>query len=124
MLNSYRSTGGLARAEEVVDQFKCRFGPDVATLAGWIDERAVISFEWRSDIWLPWFQFSRFEMAPHAQLRPVIADLTAVHDPWEMCNWFARPNPWLADRLPVDMLVPDLAAVRHAARADRLIANG
>lgn len=124
MLNSYRGSGGLAREQEVVALFKRRYGPDRATLASWIVEREVICFEWQSQTWLPWFQFNRFDMAPQPELDQVFAELTSVYDPWELANWFARPNPWLADRTPVDTLVYDLPVVVHAARADRLIANG
>lgn len=124
MLNSYRGSGGLAREHEVLALFKRRCGPDLATLASWIGERKVICFEWQSQTWLPWFQFNRFDMAPQPELGQVFAELTAVYGPWELANWFAQPNPWLADRIPVDTLVSDLPAVLRAARADRFIANG
>ena len=39
MLNTYRSNGGLARAEEVLTIFGHAPGFDVATLARWILER-------------------------------------------------------------------------------------
>ncbi len=86
-------------------------------LASWIDRRKVICFERRDAVWLPWFQFHRVDLVPHPQLAPVF-------DAWEMADWFARPNTWLAHRTPVALLVSDLAAVRDAARADRFIANG
>lgn len=119
MLNSYRGSGGLAREQEVVALFKRRYGPDLATLASWIVEREVICFEWQSQIWLPWFQFNRFDMTPQPELGQVLAELTCVYDPWELANWFAQPNPWLADRTPVDTLASDLSAVLHAARVSR-----
>ena len=124
MLDAYQATGGVARVEEVVELFKSREGPSVGMLAAWIERREVICFEWHADIWLPWFQFHRIELLPHPQLTPVFAELTSVYDAWEMANWFARRNPWLADRSPVSALVSDLPAVLHAARADRFIANG
>lgn len=123
MLNSYRGSGGLARKQEVVALFKRRCGPDVATLASWIVERQVICFEWQSQTWLPWFQFNRFDMAPQPELGQVFAELTSVYDPWELATWFAQPNPWLADRAPVDTLGVDLSAVLQAARANRFITN-
>lgn len=124
MLDSYRCSGGLARAQEVVALFKRRCGSDLATLASWIVEREVICFEWQSQTWLPWFQFNRADMVPQPELGQVFAELTSVYDSWDLANWFVQPNPWLADRTPVDTLVSDLSAVLHAARADRLIANG
>ena len=124
MLNVYRDTGGIARVEEVVELFQQRGGPNVQVLADWIERREVMCFEWRADIWLPWFQFNRVELIPHPQLVPVFAQLNPVYDAWEMANWFARPNEWLADRIPVKTLVCDLAGVLRAAQVDRFIANG
>ena len=124
MLNSYRDTGGVARVEEVVELFKLRNGPSIHVLAGWIERKEVLCFEWRADIWLPWFQFHCVDLVPHPQLAPVFDELNSVYNPWEMANWFARPNQWLADRVPVKTLVCDLPMVLRAARIDRFIANG
>ncbi|MBC7704009.1 MAG: hypothetical protein H7274_08735 [Rhodoferax sp.] len=124
MLNSYHATGGMARIEEVVELFESRRGPSSNVLSAWIQRRQVICFEWRLDTWLPWFQFHCTDLIPHPQLSAIFAELTSVFDPWEMASWFARPNPWLADRMPVGTLVEDLTAVLNAARADRFIANG
>lgn len=124
MLDAYRSKGGLAHPHEVTARLERRGHPDRTLLRTWIDKREVICFEWQSQAWLPLFQFSRSDMMPHRQLRPVFAELTSVYDPWEMGNWFVRPNPWLVHRMPLDVLLSDLSAVLHAARADRFIANG
>jgi hypothetical protein len=124
MLDAYQPTGGIAKVEEVVELFAQRDGPDVPTLADWIERREVICFPWHADIWLPWFQFNRLDLKPHAALGPVFAELNLVYDPWEVGNWFARPNPWLGGRVPVATLVADLPAVWDAAHADRLIAHG
>lgn len=124
MLNFYRHSGGLARKQEVVSRFEAQGGPDAATLDQWIDQREVICFDWKDQAWLPWFQFNRFNLAPHPQLRPVFAELNPAFDAWEMGSWFVLPNAWLAGRIPVDTLLSDLPAVLHAARADRFIANG
>ncbi len=124
MRASYQATGGLARVDELVDWFKSQGGPRPDLLACWIERRQVICFEWDDHIWLPWFQFHRFDLVPHQQLDSVFTELTPVFDAWEMADWFARPNAWLADKTPVATLVADLAAVRDAARADRFIANG
>ena len=120
----YRGSGGLAQAPELLALFKRHAGPNVATLARWIVERQVIGFEWQRQTWFPLFQFSRQDLAPDPRLRPVFAELTGVYDAWELANWFARPNPWLTDRVPVDTLDSDRAAVLYAARADRFVAHG
>ena len=124
LLDSYRSSGGLARADELLALFSCRGGPDVGTLARWIVERKVLSFEWQSETWLPLFQFNRFDMTPQPQLATVLAELAWIYDPWELANWFVQPNASLAERTPADAVRADLSLVLRAARADRSIANG
>ncbi len=124
MLDGYRASGGLAGRREVLALSKRRGGPDAATLAHWVAERKVINFEWQSQTWLPLFQFQRPDMQPQAELARVLAELTPVYDPWELASWFVQPNPWLADRTPLDTLAADLPAVLNAARAERFVVNG
>lgn len=124
MARSYAATGGIGRVEQIFVLFKQQGGPRPPLLASWIRRRQVICFEWDDGIWLPWFQFHKVDLRPHPQLDAVFTELTPVFDAWEMANWFARPNAWLADRSPVATLAADLAAVRNAARADRFIVNG
>jgi hypothetical protein len=124
MLDAYRSSGGLARAQEVVALFKRRSGHDLATLASWIVNKNVICFEWQLKMWLPLFQFNRLSMAPQPGLSQVLAQLIPDHDGWALANWFAQPNAWLGNRTPAVMLGLDPAAVLNASRAARLIANG
>ncbi|MHB1250495.1 MAG: hypothetical protein ACYCZL_14020, partial [Polaromonas sp.] len=98
-LDSYRGSGGLARSHEVFARFGLHARPNVATLAGWIGQRKVISFNWHSTIWLPLFQFNRCDVTlqPQPGLSQVLSELGAVFDSWEIAHWFARPNSWIAD---------------------------
>lgn len=124
MLNAYRRSGGLARADEVVALLERRGGPGVSALARWIVEHSVISFEWQSQTWLPWFQFADPQRVPEPSLADVLAELTTVYDGWELAHWFVRPNSALAERRPVEALASDPAGVLHAARADRFVVHG
>ena len=124
MLDAFRDTGGLASTSEILAQLQTRRRHAHTVLAQWIDQRGVICFEWRTRDWIPLFQFNRHDMAPHRQLLPVLAELNTAFDAWEVGNWFATPNSWLAEQLPVAVFRIDLPAVLHAARADRFIANG
>ena len=54
----------------------------------------------------------------------VIGELAPHFDGWELALWFARPNLWIADARPVDLIDECLASVLGAARADRFIAAG
>lgn len=123
MLNAYRGSGGLAREVELVALSRRRNGPDADTLANWIAEREVIGIMWQSQTWLPVFQFRLLDMTLQPALGQVFSELIPVCDPWELANWFAQPNPWLADRVPADTLGLDPCAVLQAARADRFIYN-
>lgn len=124
MLDAYRRSGGLARADEVLAMFRRCHGPDTSMLARWIVAREVICFEWQSQSWLPIFQFERLHCNPESSLRSIFIELTCVYNQWDMAVWFARPNQWLGDRSPVDAWPIDLPAVVEAARADRFVANG
>ena len=124
MLNAYRASGGLCRSEEVRRRLQCHDAIPGAMLVRWMLKRKVICFEWLSQTWLPWFQFQHSDMRPLPELTRVFAELTPVFDAWEMANWFAQPNQWLANCAPVDTLDANPSAVLHAARADRFVATG
>lgn len=124
MLGAYRCSGGLARVDEVVTLLERGGQPAVATLARWIVERSVISFEWQAQTWLPWFQFRRADRVPDPALLAVFAELAAVYDGWELAHWFARPNAALGGGAPADLIISVPGAVLQAARADRFIARG
>ena len=128
MLNNYRGNGGLARADEVLQLGGYGAGLDVATLARWIVERDVISFEWREQTWLPLFQFDRPSMSIRRELKAVLNELQGVYDPWELAEWFARLNSSLEGCSPADVIHSEraghLSAVLQTARIDRFAAQG
>ena len=57
-------------------------------------------------------------------VRAALAELEGAFDDWEIGAWFAQPNSWLDEQLPLDVVGRDDDAVIHAARADRFIARG
>ena len=117
LLNAFRRSGGLARVPEVAARFHT-YGNDVSPLAGWINQRQVISFEWQSQIWIPLFQFNRATMALHEGLIEVRSALAQAFAPWQQAVWFSQPNHALGDRVPAQVLVLDCEAVAMAARAN------
>jgi hypothetical protein len=123
MLIAYRGSGGLARDGELLALSGRRRGPDAYMLACLIADQQVIGVDWQSRIWFPIFQFNLRDMTRPPALRQVLAELTPVYDAWELVSWFARPNAWLDDRVPAEVLQPDPAAVLKAARADRFVAK-
>ena len=124
MLSGYRRTGGVASGEVVASLLRQRSEQPISLLARWIVARQVVCFVWRSQTWLPLFQFdlARMEVQPGA--KNAIAELSGAFDDWDMANWFAEPNSWLAGATPADTLGSDVEAVLHAARADRYVARG
>ncbi len=119
MLNSYRSSGGLARAKEVFSLFKTRSDLGVAALARSIAQRSVLSLQWHADVWMPLFQFERQSMTVKPIMGPVFAALNSVCTPWALAHWCAQPNQWLDGESPADILDADATRVLRAACAER-----
>jgi hypothetical protein len=119
LLNAFRRSGGLARAQEVAARFKRQGITDISPLASWLVKREVISIEWQSKIWLPLFQFQPSGMSLRPGLSPVLAELVVVYNDWDVATWFTQPNPWLADATPADSLAAGATQVLDAARAER-----
>ena len=124
MLNAYRPSGGLARAQELAARFGLQGTAQVSTLASWIVRRQVVSLVWQDKIWLPLFQFNHVNLSLLPGLAQVMAELVVALDDWEIANWFSLPNPWLADCTPADTLLTAAPEVLNAARAERYVALG
>ncbi len=119
LLKAYRPSGGLLRAQEAAARCKPYSGTPVHTLAGWISDRKVVSFEWLSRIWLPVFQFNRTDMSRQSGLDEVLSELVHVYDHWQIARWFAQPNAWLGKARPSDRLAIAAVDVLTAARDER-----
>jgi hypothetical protein len=119
MLDSYRNSGGLARAQEVFTLFKSRSALGVVTLAHAMAQRTVLSLEWHADVWVPLFQFEHQHMGVKPPLAPVFAALNPVFTPWELAHWCAQPHLLLNGQSPADALDTDATQVLRAACADR-----
>jgi hypothetical protein len=124
MLNAFRASGGLAREQEVAALIRKHQVDDDSPLAAWLFKRQICSFEWQSKWWIPMFQFTPASVTPRAGLGAVLLELASIYDDWEIANWFATPNPWLADCTPADVLAVAPTQVHHAARAERFIQAG
>jgi hypothetical protein len=119
LLNAFRESGGLARANEVASQFQRRSGRDISVLGGWLLKRQAIAFEWHSKLWMPLFQFNPSDMSLRAGLADILAELVVVYNDWDLASWFAKPNPWLSEGRPADVLDVAAPQVLWAARAER-----
>jgi hypothetical protein len=119
LLNGFRESGGLARANEVASQFQRRSAQDISVLGGRLVKRQAIGFEWQSKLWMPLFQFNPSDMSLRAGLAGILAELVVVYNDWDLARWFAKPNPWLSDGLPANALAVAAPQVLWAARAER-----
>ena len=121
---AYGHSGGLARGDNLARLLEDRQQGDFVSLAKLLVGREVFGFKWHEELWIPMFQFELRDLSIKTAHRPVLAELTPVFDNWSLADWFARPNAWLCEQSPVQVLGSNLPAVLAAARADRFIASG
>lgn len=124
MLAAYRATGGIARTDDLARMLNEQRSAGLDGLAGLISAGTVFGFEWRSEFWLPMFQFVPHDLTIKPAPQQVVAELTDEFDGWALAVWFSQPNSWLKCRRPVNLLDTQLTQVLEAARADRFIAAG
>jgi hypothetical protein len=122
--HSFRASGGVAGCDEVARLLRDHSNQPISQLARLIVTRQLVSFAWRSQTFIPLFQFDFAQMTIRPCVQFVIAELSSAFDDWEVANWFVRPNSALDYVAPVDMLAVDAVGVLSAARADRFVALG
>jgi hypothetical protein len=120
MLGLYRSSGGLARADEVSSLFLSCNDLGSATLERWIARRGVLCIAWQSDAWFPVFQFDRQSMTVKSAAGQIFAALNPKLTPWDLAQWCAQPHLWLDSESPADTLDADADLVLRAACHKRL----
>jgi Protein of unknown function (DUF2384) len=86
-------------------------------VASRISTQQLFGFEWRSQLWIPMFQFQRDDLSLKTAPQQVRVALPSQWSGWTLAAWFATANRRLDGRSPVDMLDVDLDAVLQAAMA-------
>ncbi len=124
MERGFRSTGGIVSGDDVARLLRRRSDQPLSMLARWIVSREVVHFEWRSRTLLPLFQFELSTMRLGPEVTAIVRELEDVFDDWTMALWFAKPNTWLDDAAPAEVIYRDSRAVMNAARTDRFVARG
>jgi hypothetical protein len=122
MCTAYRATGGVARWVDLARLLGGQRYGGCISLPRLIASGDVFEFEWRQTFWVPMFQFELPDLLIKQGPRRIRAEIVNEFRGWFLATWFARPNAWLRDRRPVDLLDADLPAVLAAARADRFTA--
>lgn len=126
MRYAYRSSGGIARGDDLARFLTDRRCADCDSLAMMMQAGEVFAFQWQRAFWVPMFQFDLHDPAVRVSppARQVVAELKHEFDGWDIAVWFSRPNQWLRGARPVDVLNTSFAQVLEAARTDRFIAAG
>ena len=119
MRQAFGASGGIATCDDVVASLARFTSQPISRFARWIVDDEVLRFQWQGCMRLPLFQFDATWMAPDPSVTPIIRELLHTFHEWDACLWFAEPNAWLGDALPVELLRKDAGAVLDAARADR-----
>ncbi len=121
---AYARTGGLVYGDEMACLLRPHADQPVSVVARWIVARTIVNFEWRSQTFIPLFQFTRADLSLDAASAIAVKELGTVFDDWELALWFAQPNSWLHGRAPADAVAASPSEVVAAARADRFVARG
>jgi hypothetical protein len=124
MQDGYRASGGLTSGDAIASRLRVHAAQPISVLARWIVGRNVVVVHWRSQTWLPLFQFHLHDMSLRADVQPIVPVLGAVLGDWQVARWFARPNAQLGGALPADELARDPARVLQAAVALSASLNG
>jgi len=118
---AYARQGGWLSADQLCGLMRPHWEQPLSRLARWIAGGELVSLSWRSQIWVPLFQFERPSLDRHPAACDVVRALRPVYDDWELAEWFVRPHALLAGRSPVVRLACDPDSVKEAARMDRFI---
>ena len=120
LMAGYGAHGGLASTDELVGLMRPHWRQPISTLAKWIIGRKVVSFMSRTQFVLPVFQFARPRMTPNEAVCDCSIELGDFMGVEAFAAWFVRPCEWLGQRMPVDLLLKNPAAVVDAAGRTRL----
>ena len=124
MESAYARHGGMLCCDEAVRCMRDHWDQPISVLAKWIVARAMVTIDWRYDVFVPMFQIDTRLRCLRPGCREIIAELRDVMDDWDIARWFASGNPWLGGLPPVDILAASWREAFHAARVARFIARG
>ena len=111
--------GGLRRIDELCGLSAGRW--DVGALLQHA-EVLRLSRGWR--LLVPVCQFDLGDWSIRPGVAAIVRELRPVFDDSEIAAWFAQPNSWIGQAVPLDACVWNSFEVLQAARADRYVARG
>lgn len=122
LLDAFRASGGTVPGDVLAGLLQDHHCGDFISLARLIVTGQLFAFEWCGSLWIPMFQLDPHDLSIRLGPQRVRAERSGAACGWPVAAWFARPNAWLGQQKPVDLLDIALPAVLNAARdgqADR-----
>lgn len=123
MQSAFQPSGGLLQADDLVCHWRERRRGNSVSLARMIAAGEVCNFEWQGAVWVPLFQFDSNDFSVKLPVRMVQKELGHALSGWALAAWFARPNAWLAEHRPADLVHIRPLKVLKAACGDRYSAT-
>ena len=116
LCESFRATGGIARADDLarlLEDFQCG---NFASLAKRMASHEVLSFSWRGMHWVPMFQFDLRDLSLRRSPQQLLEACGAKFDGWALSCWLTTPSDELDGERPLDILDTDLPGLCALAR--------
>jgi hypothetical protein len=116
LCESFRATGGIARADDLarlLEDFQCG---NFASLARRIASHEILSFSWRGMHWVPMFQFDLRDLSLRPGPQQLLEACGTKCDGWALSCWLATPSDELGGEPPLDILDTDFVGLCAMAR--------
>jgi len=120
LIDSYVLQGDLAAGAVASGWMRTCCRQTISVLARWILTRKAVRFMWRTQAFLPPFQFDKPRPTQNRTIEDCARQIGDLVDEEAFAGWFVNPSRWLDLRMPVDLLLNDPDAVVHAARKTRV----
>jgi hypothetical protein len=117
LLAGFDEEGGVASSDEVIGLMRAHWRQPISMLARWIVTRQLVTFNWKTKLLLPLFQFERPRMTPREGVVDVVRTLSDGLDDEGIALWFVRPNAELFGLTPLRVVLADPLPVAEAAHA-------
>jgi hypothetical protein len=124
LLEDYRALGGVMCADDLVLIARVLMPQPLSWVARSIVDRSILTFTWRSRVFVPRFQFGAHPLQVTSQVSGAMGELEAVYADNLLASWFVEPNCWLGQRRPCTEVSQRPELVLAAARGDRRLVSG
>jgi hypothetical protein len=123
LMAAYRPHRGISRLHWLSGGGRVRVDGLDTDIGALVSERRMLAFPWDDEVWVPMFQFDVSGPVVSEGPRRVVAEWSGALDGWALADWFVRPNSWLGQHKPIELIDSGLPDVLEAVRADRFVAT-